>query len=153
MKTYGEILDGLEIIHHIKHQDSRGYFTEMWKSTKVPIRGDYCQLNLAKSKRNVLRGMHRQNQTKLVMPVSGVIFDVALEPESGRWFGIELDDATALCIPPQYAHGYLVLSDEAVVQYIVDAPYNKAEEENFKWNEYNIEWPLVGQPILSGKDE
>jgi dTDP-4-dehydrorhamnose 3,5-epimerase len=86
------------------------------------------------------------------MPVFGRIFDVAVNPETGEWFGIELDDSTGLLIPPQYAHGYLVLSETAIVQYIVDAPYNKAEEENFKWNQYNIEWPINGTPVLSEKD-
>jgi dTDP-4-dehydrorhamnose 3,5-epimerase len=96
--------------------------------------------------------MHRQNQFKRVMPVYGKIFDVALEPVSGKWFGIELDENLGLLIPPQYAHGYLVLSDVAVVQYIVDRPYNKEEEENFSWNKYGIEWPMQGTPILSAKD-
>jgi dTDP-4-dehydrorhamnose 3,5-epimerase len=86
------------------------------------------------------------------MPVYGSIFDVALEPESGKWFGIFLDNTNALLIPPQYAHGYLVLSDEAIVQYVVDAPYNKAAEENFTWNKYGIEWPVDGSPHLSKKD-
>jgi dTDP-4-dehydrorhamnose 3,5-epimerase len=95
--------------------------------------------------------MHRQNQFKLVMPVYGRIFDVALNPASGEWFGIELDENKGLLIPPQYAHGYLVLSDTAVVQYVVDRPYNPAEEENFKWNDYGIAWPIL-DPILSKKD-
>jgi dTDP-4-dehydrorhamnose 3,5-epimerase len=86
------------------------------------------------------------------MPLQGRIFDVALEPETGKWFGLELDDTIALFIPPQYAHGYLVLSETSIVQYVVDAPYNKPEEENFHWDNYNIEWPITEQPILSSKD-
>lgn len=152
MKTYGEMLPGLEVIEHTQYKDDRGYFIEMWNSNTVPMRGIFNQLNLAKSKKNVLRGMHRQNQTKLIMPVTGIIFDVALEPETGKWFGIELNETNALLIPPQYAHGYIVLSEEAIVQYIIDAPYNKAEEENFMWNSYNIEWPITDSPILSAKD-
>jgi dTDP-4-dehydrorhamnose 3,5-epimerase len=96
--------------------------------------------------------MHRQNQTKLVMPVHGQIFDVALNPENGKWFGIELDETCGLLIPPQYAHGYLVMSNVAIVQYIVDAPYDKSQEENFNWSNYGIEWPIEGTPILSAKD-
>ena len=87
------------------------------------------------------------------MSLTGVIFDVALDTDTGQWFGIELDYTCALLIPPQYAHGYLVLSDEAVVQYIVDAPYNKAAEENLKWDAYGIEWPLNGDPVMSEKDK
>jgi len=86
------------------------------------------------------------------MPIYGNIFDVALNPETGEWFGIELDDMHALFIPPEYAHGYLVLSETSIVQYVVDKPYSKPDEENFNWNEYDIEWPLEGEPILSGKD-
>lgn len=156
--TAGEMLPGLQIISHVKHQDSRGDFCEQWKMTSDNMRGPvrdgwpFRQLNTATSTRNVLRGMHRQNQFKRVMPLYGKIFDVVLQPETGRWFGIELDENSGLLIPPQYAHGYLVLSDMAIVQYIVDRPYNKQEEENFNWNNYGIEWPIEGTPILSAKD-
>lgn len=146
------MLPGLEIIKHTKHRDDRGDFCELWKSSTNGMRGDFRQLNLATSKFNVLRGMHRQDQTKLVMPVFGTIFDVALNPETGEWFGIHLDADTALLIPPQYAHGYLVTSDTAIVQYVVDAPYNKGKEENFNWNMYGIDWPTSEPPILSAKD-
>ena len=152
-KTFGEFLPGLKIINHTKYKDSRGDFCELWKFNNDSMRGDFRQLNIANSAFNVLRGMHRQNQTKLVMPVHGQIFDVALNPENGKWFGIFLDTSNALLIPPQYAHGYLVISDTATVQYIVDAPYNKNEEENFNWNNYGIEWPIEGEPILSDKDK
>ena len=158
INTFGQMLPGLEIINHVKHKDSRGDFCEAWKLNYDNMRGPvkdgwpFRQLNIATSSKNVLRGMHRQNQFKLVMPVYGKIFDVALEPESGKWFGIELDESCALLVPPQYAHGYLVMSDKAVVQYVVDRPYNKTEEENFNWNNYGIEWPIQGTPILSAKD-
>jgi dTDP-4-dehydrorhamnose 3,5-epimerase len=150
--TAGELLPGLRIIQHTKHKDSRGDFCEIWKTTDDGMRSTYRQINLATSCVNVLRGMHRQNQTKLVMPIVGTIFDVALDPESGKWFGIHLDSTCGLFIPPQYAHGYLVTSETSVVQYVVDAPYNKSEEENFNWNSYGIEWPLNSTPILSAKD-
>jgi dTDP-4-dehydrorhamnose 3,5-epimerase len=87
----------------------------------------------------------------LIIPITGRIYDVVLDPESGSWCSFTLDKTTALLIPPKYAHGYLVLSDGAIVQYIVDAPYNKAQEENFKWNDYGIAWP-TNRPILSEKD-
>jgi dTDP-4-dehydrorhamnose 3,5-epimerase len=150
---FGEMLPGLQIIEHTKHKDSRGDFCELWKINHDSMRGDFRQLNIASSTRDVLRGMHRQNQSKLVMPVYGSIFDVALDPDTGKWFGIFLDNTNALLIPPQYAHGYLVLSTEAIVQYVVDAPYNKAAEEHFAWNKYGIDWPLGGsRPHLSQKD-
>jgi len=152
MKTYGQLLSGVQVITHVKYNDDRGDFCEIWKTTHDNMRGSFRQLNVATSKHNVLRGMHRQNQSKLVMPLQGRIFDVALEPETGKWFGVELDDTNALFIPPQYAHGYLVLSETSIVQYVVDAPYNKPEEENFNWGNYNIEWPLTEPPTLSNKD-
>jgi dTDP-4-dehydrorhamnose 3,5-epimerase len=152
MKTYGELLPGVEIITHIKHKDDRGDFCEIWKITHDKMRGSFRQLNIATSKYNVLRGMHRQNQSKLVMPLHGKIFDIALQPETDKWFGVELDNRCALFIPPEYAHGYLVLSETSIVQYVVDAPYNKTEEENFRWNGYSIEWPTQEFPILSEKD-
>ena len=153
MKIHGELLPGVRVIKHTKYADERGNFTETWKIQSDDMRGEYRQLNTAVSNQFVIRGMHRQNQTKLVMPMDGVIFDVALNTDNGEWFGIELDHTCALLIPPQYAHGYLVLSDESIVQYIVDAPYNKAAEENLKWDAYGIEWPLDGDPILSAKDQ
>ena len=152
MKTYGELLPGVQVVYHIRNADFRGQFYETWKSNNDGMRGTFRQLNTAISKQNVIRGMHRQNQSKLVMPLQGRIFDVALEPETGKWFGVELDDTTGLFIPPQYAHGYMALSDRTVVQYIVDAPYNKEAEENFKWNQYNIIWPTEIEPILLDKD-
>ena len=147
----GEMLDGIKVVNNYKYLDTRGHFLEMWNS-KHEMRGDYRQLNVAASKFGVLRGMHYQDQTKFVMPVVGRIFDVVLEPETGKWFGIELDDSKALLIPPQYAHGYLVLTDHAVVQYIVDTPYKPSQEKIFKWNNYGIDWPIAITPILSQKD-
>lgn len=153
MKIYGEMLPGVRLIRHKKHEDHRGDFCELWKiSEDEPMRGTFRQLNIATSKKGVLRGMHRQDQTKFVTAVTGTVFDVALDVDTKKWVAVELDGSNAIVIPPHYAHGYLVLSDTAIVQYIVDAPYNKAEEENFKWNEYNIEWPIEDIPTLSGKD-
>ncbi len=153
MKIYGEMLPGVRLIRHKKHEDHRGDFCELWKiSEDEPMRGTFRQLNIATSKKGVLRGMHRQDQTKFVTAVTGTVFDVALDVDTKKWVAVELDGSNAIVIPPHYAHGYLVLSDTAIVQYIVDTPYNKAEEENFKWNEYNIEWPIEDIPTLSGKD-
>ena len=151
-KTFGQLLPGVKIIQHTRYADTRGDFCELWKFDADGMRGQFRQLNIASSVRNVVRCMHRQNQTKLIMPVYGQIFDVVLDPEQGKWFGIILDTATALFIPPQYAHGYQVLSDTAIVQYVVDAPYNKLLEENFNWSKYNIDWPIQDKVILSQKD-
>ena len=153
MKTYGEMLHGLKIIEHTKFKDNRGDFCETWKILDDQMRGTFRQLNTAKSTQYVVRGMHRQNQYKLVMPVVGKIFDVVLEPNSGKWFAIELDENNGLLIPPNYAHGYMALTENTVVQYIVDMPYDKSIEENFKWDQYSIEWPTKINPVLSEKDK
>jgi len=146
------MLPGVQIIEHRVFNDRRGSFSESWKNSNDYMQGSYRQLNTAHSVHNVLRGMHRQDQTKFVIPVTGKIFDVALNPETGEWVGVYLDSTVGLLIPPQYAHGYWVESETAIVQYIVDSPYNKELEENFKWDAYNIEWPCVNTPILSDKD-
>jgi len=150
------ILEGVKVIDRVQYKDNRGYFSETWKSfnwlIEDGLRGGFRQLNTAESKQNVLRGMHRQDQTKLVMPIYGEIYDVVLNPETREWFGIKLDNTKSLLVPPQYAHGYLVLSETSIVQYIVDKPYNKQLEENFKWNEYGIDWPIKQNIILSEKD-
>jgi dTDP-4-dehydrorhamnose 3,5-epimerase len=153
MKTHGKLLPGVRIIQHTKHQDLRGDFCETWQSGNDGMRGTFRQLNTATSLQYVIRGMHRQDQTKLVMPVLGKIFDVALDPKTGDWFAVNLDKTCALFIPPQYAHGYMTLSEQSIVQYIVDMPYNKSAEENFCWNEFCIEWPSAIVPILSDKDK
>ena len=151
--TVGKMLPGLQIIQHRKYKDNRGDFCELWKINNDGMRGEFRQINLASSCKNVLRGMHRQNQTKMVMPIVGTIFDVALNPETGEWFGIHLDSNCGLLIPPEYAHGYLVTSELSIVQYIVDAPYDILKEENFNWGEYGIEWPNKEPLILSAKDK
>lgn len=147
------MLPGVRLIKHKKHEDHRGDFCELWKiSEDEPMRGTFRQLNLATSKKGVLRGMHRQDQTKFVTAVVGTVFDVALNVETKRWVAVELDGSNAILIPPHYAHGYLVLSDTAKVQYIVDNPYNKELEENFNYNDYGIDWPSGIEIILSEKD-
>ncbi len=151
-ETYGTLLEGVRVVDHLIHEDGRGYFTELWKTTYDGMRGQFRQLNCAKSKKNVLRGLHYQDQTKFVMPITGRIFDVAIDTMTGKWFGVELDSTCGLFIPAQYAHGYLVLSDEAIVQYIVDKPYMKELEQNHRYDSFGIDWPLDGLPILSAKD-
>ena len=153
MKIYNELLPGVEIIQHTKYPDNRGNFSETWKINTDKMRGQYRQLNTATSTQYVVRGMHRQDQYKLVMPIIGKIFDVVLEPETGKWCAVELDDSNGLLVPPQYAHGYMALSEKTIVQYIVDKPYNKELEENFKWDQYNISWPSKITPLLSEKDK
>ncbi len=139
----------------VRYIDSRGWFTQAWTDAelhKAGFRPGFLQQNIASSAQGVLRGMHRQDQTKLVTVLSGRIFDVALDVETGQWQGFELVEGDALLIPPGLAHGYLALQN-SLVQYFVDRPYDKGAEECFAWNGYGIEWPLTIKPILSARDE
>jgi dTDP-4-dehydrorhamnose 3,5-epimerase len=150
-----QLMVGVKRNEAFKFLDKRGWFVEQVTSTGLEAMGfrpGYLQINTVYSVGKVLRGMHRQNQAKYVTVLRGRIFDVALNPETSEWVGYELREGQSLYIPPQYAHGYLVLSDEALVQYAVDRPYKQSEEEIFSWDGYGIEWPLCFTPTLSAKD-
>lgn len=154
--------------------DERGYFLEAFRAdvlaeadkswAKIP--SEFAQDNISHSGRNVLRGLHYQRtnpQGKLVRPVSGAIFDVAVDlrrssPAFGKWFGTTLTagDGRQLWIPPGFAHGFLVLSETADVLYKCTTVYHAPSDANIRWDDVtlNIAWPLAPgtQPILSGKD-
>ncbi len=149
--------------------DERGEFLETWQADKfrnIGIDVAFVQDNQSSSHRGVLRGLHFQlpphAQAKLVRVVSGEVFDVAVDirrssPTFGRWAGQILSDAThqMLWVPAGFAHGYIVLSDDAIVAYKASAAYAADAERSLRWNdaEIGIEWPEVdGGPILSPKD-
>lgn len=151
----GARLDGVQLYSLIQYSDKRGWFSQQWTDTdliNMGFRAGFIQSNIAMSNQFVLRGMHRQDQTKLVQVISGRIFDVVLNPETGAWAGYKLVENDVLLIPSHYAHGYMVLSDTAIVQYFVDKSYQKDAEETFKWDGFGIEWPLKINPVLSDKD-
>jgi dTDP-4-dehydrorhamnose 3,5-epimerase len=122
------------------------------------------QDNHSRSQRNVLRGLHyqiSQPQGKLVRVVSGKVFDVAVDirrdsPTFGKWVGVELsaENRRMLWLPPGLAHGFVVLSESADFLYKVTDYYAQEFERTILWNDPDlaIDWPLVGQPILSSKD-
>ena len=126
----------------------------------------FVQDNQSSSRRGVLRGLHYQlpphAQAKLVRVVSGEVFDVAVDirrssPTFGKWAGQILSDAThqMLWIPEGFAHGYIALSDHAIVAYKASAVYAADAERSLRWDdvEIGIQWPEVdGGPILSSKD-
>jgi dTDP-4-dehydrorhamnose 3,5-epimerase len=122
------------------------------------------QDNYSHSSRGVLRGLHFQKQPhaqgKLIMVLSGRIYDVAVDirvgsPTYGRWEGMELsgDCFRMLYVPVGFAHGFCVLSQTASVLYKVTAQYDPASDRGILWNdpELGIEWPIA-EPILSPKD-
>ena len=146
--------------------DSRGFFLESYNErefAKAGIAEKFVQDNHSRSAKGVLRGLHFQHprsQGKLVRVVHGAIFDVAVDirvgsPTFGKWVGVTLDDAKKelLWIPPGFAHGFCVVSDEADVLYKATDFYSPADEKGIIWNDptLGISWPIA-EPILSQRD-
>jgi dTDP-4-dehydrorhamnose 3,5-epimerase len=147
--------------------DSRGFFLESFNKAamaNVGITAEFVQDNHSRSARNVLRGMHYQlskPQGKLVRVVAGEVFDVVVDlrrksPTFGRWVGVRLsgENKKQLWVPPEFAHGFLVLSDSADFLYKVTEYRSPNDERSLVWNDpdVGIEWPLNGEPVLSAKD-
>ena len=137
--------------------DARGFFMESWNKREfeeIGIDCEFVQDNHSKSKRSVLRGLHFQTrhvQAKLVRCVKGKIFDVAVDlrkdsPTFGEYFGLELSEDNKLMffIPKYFAHGFLVLSDEAEVIYKADDYYDPQSDAGIIWNDKTlaIDWQL-----------
>jgi dTDP-4-dehydrorhamnose 3,5-epimerase len=149
-------------------EDTRGTFAETYKKSifqKVEIKTNFVQDNHAKSKKNVLRGLHYQlppmEQAKLIMCTKGTIFDVAVDirkssPYYGKWVGYSLseENKNMLFIPAGFAHGYLVTSEEAAIIYKVSKEYSGEHERGIFWKDpkIRIDWPFTVEPILSEKD-
>jgi dTDP-4-dehydrorhamnose 3,5-epimerase len=165
MKITEAPLSGLIIITPNVFEDTRGYFFEDFQQTRYSELGipPLLQHNISRSKRHVLRGLHYQSpnaQGKLVGVTRGEVWDVVVDirPDSstvGQWFGITLSDKnhTQMYVPPGFAHGFCVLSDEADFYYKCSDYYYPQHGQGIIWNDktLNIPWP-VKQPILSPKD-
>ena len=147
--------------------DPRGYFLETWQReryTEAGVRTEFVQDNLSRSQHGTLRGLHLQNpfaQAKLVQVFEGEVFDVAVDvrvgsPTFGRWVGERLSGANKrqLYIPEGFAHGFCVLSEEALLGYKCSELYHPETELSIAWNdpELGIRWP-VSDPVLSAKDK
>lgn len=148
--------------------DDRGFFFESYNARKFEqltgISANFVQDNHSKSARNVLRGLHyqiRQPQGKLVRVTAGSIFDVVVDlrkssPFFGRWVGAELsaENRRQMWVPPGFAHGFVVTSDSAECLYKTTDYWAPEHERALLWNDpaLAIDWPLTGQPMLSGKD-
>jgi len=160
-------IPGVLIIEPKVFGDERGFFLESFNERemrKIGIDAHFVQDNHSRSRRNVLRGMHYQlvqPQGKLVRVVSGTAFDVAVDmrrdsPTFGRWVGVELsaENKRMFWLPPGMAHGFVVLSESADFLYKATDYYLPQSERSLLWSdpEIGIEWPLTGEPVLSGKD-
>ena len=163
-------IKGLYVVEPRVFGDERGYFVETYHQEDFlagGIKENFVQHNQSMSRKNVLRGLHFQTkhpQGKLVRALKGEIFDVAVDlrgssPTYGERYGITLSDENKkmLYVPPGFAHGYLVLSEEAVFSYLCTDFYHPEEEGGLMWNDPSIgvEWPMEKgvQPILSEKDK
>ncbi len=171
MKITTTPIEGLLILEPIVHRDDRGYFFESYnKKTFESASGlgiDFVQDNQALSVKNVLRGLHYQNnpvpQSKLLRVLEGSIWDVAVDIRKnsktyGQWYGLELSAENKLqfLIPHGFAHGYAVLSDVATVFYKCDNVYNRDCEGGVYFNDpsINIDWKIdLSKAIISEKDK
>lgn len=154
-------IEGLYIIEPTVHGDSRGYFVETYNQKDMQEAGlnlVFVQDNQSMSTKGVLRGLHFQKQFpqgKLVRVIKGSVFDVAVDLRAdsktyGQWFGVELtaENKKQFYISEGFAHGFLVLSDEAEFCDKVTDFYHPGDEGGLAWNdpEIGIEWPeLVGE--------
>ena len=148
--------------------DDRGYLFESYNArefaAKAGITDEFVQDNHSRSVKNVLRGLHyqvKQVQGKLVRVIAGEVFDVAVDcrrssPTFGRHVAtcLSAENRRILWIPPGFAHGFLVLSDDAEVCYKTTDFWAADYERCIAWNDVDlaIQWPLQGKPVVSRKD-
>jgi dTDP-4-dehydrorhamnose 3,5-epimerase len=166
MKVLSTTLDGVLLIQPRVFSDSRGYFMETWHHGKYRENGidiNFRQTNLSRSTAGVLRGLHYQwpqPQAKLVQVLQGAVFDVAVDirpnsPNYLNWVGVELSAQNhhQLFIPEGFAHGFITLSDTAMLAYACSREYSPEADASIAWDdpEIAIDWP-VSPVSLSDKD-
>lgn len=163
-------IEGVTIIEPTVFGDDRGYFMETYQYNDFSAGGidvKFVQDNQSKSKKGVLRGLHFQKQypqSKLVRVIKGEVYDVAVDlrkdsPTYGKYEGVLLSEQNKrqFFIPKGFAHGFVVLSDEAEFVYKVDDFYHPNDEGGLMWNDpdIGIDWPIPAdmEIILSDKDK
>ena len=162
-------IEGVYIIEPRVFNDARGYFFEAWKQEEFNAhigQVNFIQDNESKSSRGVLRGLHYQkgelSQAKLVRVIKGRVLDVAVDirkssPTFGQHIMVELseDNKRQFFIPRGFAHGFLVLSDEAIFTYKVDNVYAPQAEAGIRWNDpaLNIDWPIDPRDVLTSEKD
>ena len=166
MKVIPTPLPGVMVIEPKVFGDTRGFFLETFhveRYAQAGIPGPFVQDNHSHSTKGVLRGLHFQKQYpqgKLVYVTSGMVFDVAVDirsdsPTFGKWFGITLtaEQHQQFYLPPGFAHGFCVLSEQADFHYKCTDYYHPEDEGCIRWDdpEINIQWP-INNPTLSAKD-
>ena len=170
MKVVPTAIEGVVILEPEVFGDARGYFFESYSQRRFdaevrPVR--FVQDNESHSRYGVLRGLHFQKQFpqgKLVRAVRGTVFDVAVDLRTssetyGKWFGVELsaENKKQFYIPEGFAHGFLVLSDEAEFAYKCTDFYHPGDEGGLLWSDETIgvQWPIEEgmELIISEKDK
>lgn len=163
-------IEGMFIVEPTVFEDNRGYFMESYNENDFKQAGHdltFVQDNQSKSSKGVLRGLHLQvnyPQGKLVRVIRGEVFDVGVDlradsPTYGKWAGAILSEENKkqLFIPPKFAHGFVVLSDEAEFQYKCTEFYHGYDESGIMWDDEDIaiDWPIddIDEIILSDKDK
>ena len=162
-------IEGVFLLKPKVFGDARGYFVETWKQADFdehvgPV--NFIQDNESKSSRGVLRGLHYQkgewSQAKLVRVIKGCVLDVAVDirkssPTFGKHIMAELSEENKyqLFIPRGFAHGFLVLSDEAIFTYKVDNVYAPQAEAGIRWNDpdLGIDWPIDPAEVLTSEKD
>ncbi len=160
-------INGLLIIEPRVFNDDRGYFFESFRKNLLAEQGiklDFIQDNISKSTKGTIRGLHYQignnAQGKLCQVIYGSVIDAAVDirfgsPTFGKHFSIELsqENHRQLWIPPGFAHGFSVLSSEAIFSYKCTAYYSKEDERSILYNDpdLNINW-RIENPVVSEKD-
>jgi dTDP-4-dehydrorhamnose 3,5-epimerase len=164
MKEIALEIEGIKVFTPRVFNDDRGYLFESFRSSWLPGI-EFVQDNHSRSTKGALRGLHYQHehpQGKLVRVVRGEVYDVAVDirassPTFGQWIGRILSEQNKelFWIPPGFAHGFLVLSDEADFVYKCTDYYTPGDEYAIRWDDPDlaIEWPLDSITLnLSGKD-
>jgi dTDP-4-dehydrorhamnose 3,5-epimerase len=167
MKFASTKIPGVVLIEPAVHRDHRGFFLESYHAKKFAeggIDARFVQDNHSQSKKGTLRGLHFQwtkPQGKLVRVLRGEIYDVVVDirpasPTFKQWLAVTLSSADfkMLYVPPKLAHGFLVLSEEAEVEYKCTDFYDPKDEGGLLWNdpEIKVDWPDKN-PLLSPKDQ
>ena len=162
-------IDGVYVIEPRIFTDARGYFFEAWKQAEFEEhigKVNFVQDNESKSSRGVLRGLHYQkgdySQAKLVRVIKGCVLDVAVDirkssPTFGQHVMVELsgENKRQFFIPRGFAHGFLVLSDEAIFTYKVDNVYALQADAGIRWNDpaLGINWPIDPKEVLTSEKD
>lgn len=167
MKLIPTSLPGCLVIEPAVFGDSRGFFFETWNAERfaeVGLPSQFVQNNVSSSSKGVLRGLHYQwprPQGKLVSVLEGEVYDVAVDirrgsPTFGRWASVVLsaENRKQFWIPEGFAHGFAVLSERALFNYLCTDVYVKEADAGIRWSdaEIAIDWP-ISKPVLSAKDE